>query len=165
MDQQRILSQKLGALLLQHQQVLTTAESCTGGGIASAMTDIAGSSQWFDRAFVTYSNAAKREMLGVTEETLEQYGAVSEAVVKEMVLGALQHAKATVGVSVSGIAGPDGGSDEKPVGTVCFGFADQQGWLEMETCHFSGERGAVRSQAIIYALTRLIQHFETQSHG
>ncbi|GAA5646981.1 nicotinamide-nucleotide amidase [Vibrio proteolyticus] len=154
------LSQKLGALLRDNQHVMTTAESCTGGGVASAVTDVAGSSQWFDRAFVTYSNAAKMEMLGVSEATLAQHGAVSEPVVKEMVLGALQHSHATIGVAISGIAGPDGGSEDKPVGTVCFGFADQPGWLQIETCHFAGDRATVRAKAVTHALNVICQHLE-----
>lgn len=146
------LSLRLGELLTQQQQILTTAESCTGGGVAMAITDIAGSSAWFDRAFVTYSNEAKQEMLGVAGETLAQYGAVSEPVVKAMALGALTHSRATISVSISGIAGPGGGSVDKPVGTVCFGFADTSGWIISETCHFEGDRTQVRSQAIEHSL-------------
>lgn len=146
------LSLRLGELLAQQQQILTTAESCTGGGVAMAITDIAGSSAWFDRAFVTYSNEAKQEMLGVAGETLAQYGAVSEPVVKAMAVGALTHSRATISVSISGIAGPGGGSVDKPVGTVCFGFADTSGWIRSETCHFEGDRTQVRSQAIEYSL-------------
>ena len=152
------LSQQVGALLLEHQQVLVTAESCTGGGVAAAITDIAGSSGWLDRAFVTYSNEAKMEMLGVLPQTLEENGAVSEPVVIEMVQGALKHSNATMGVSISGIAGPGGGSEEKPVGTVCFAFADNQKWLLVETIHFTGDRAEVRKQAVIHALTRIYQH-------
>ncbi|MGY0614290.1 nicotinamide-nucleotide amidase [Vibrio sp. FJH11] len=152
------LSQQVGALLLEHQQVLVTAESCTGGGVAAAITDIAGSSGWLDRAFVTYSNEAKMEMIGVLSQTLEENGAVSEPVVIEMVQGALKHSNATMGVSISGIAGPGGGSEEKPVGTVCFAFADNQKWLLVETIHFTGDRAEVRKQAVIHALTRIYQH-------
>lgn len=152
------LSADVGELLAQHQHVMTTAESCTGGGIASAITDISGSSAWLDRAFVTYSNEAKMEMLGVQAQTLETHGAVSEPVVIEMVQGALKHSNATIGVSVSGIAGPGGGSEEKPVGTVCFAFADKQDWLLVETMHFTGDRAKVREQAVFHALTRIQQH-------
>lgn len=156
------LSQQVGALLLEHQQVLVTAESCTGGGVAAAITDIAGSSGWLDRAFVTYSNEAKMEMLGVFPQTLEENGAVSEPVVIEMVRGALKHSNATMGVSISGIAGPGGGSEEKPVGTVCFAFADNQKWLLVETMHFAGDRAEVRKQAVIHALTRIYQHLSEE---
>ncbi|GAL30155.1 C-terminal domain of CinA paralog YdeJ [Vibrio variabilis] len=120
------LSANLGQLLQQRDQVLVTAESCTGGGVATAITDIAGSSAWFDRAFVTYSNDAKMEMIGVKSETLGQHGAVSEPVVIEMAQGALSHSNGTLSVAISGIAGPGGGSDEKPVGTVCFAWASSQ---------------------------------------
>src|SRR5262245_50128834 len=112
------LAQDLAVVLRQHRLMLTTAESCTGGGIAAAVTAVAGSSAWFERGFVTYSNAAKREMLGVQEATLQAHGAVSEPVVREMAAGALQHSTAQVAVAVSGIAGPDGGTPAKPVGTV-----------------------------------------------
>lgn len=151
------MSQQLGLLLAKEQQILTTAESCTGGGVAYLVTEIAGSSAWFDRSFVTYSNEAKQEMLGVRQATLEQFGAVSEPTVEEMALGALLHSRATLSVAISGIAGPGGGSAEKPVGTVCFGFASVQGWLKVETCHFVGERDQVRQQAIEHVLQSLIQ--------
>lgn len=152
MDSFGQLSQQVGTLLLENDQVLVTAESCTGGGVATAITDIAGSSAWFDRAFVTYSNEAKQQMIGVKAETLQEFGAVSEPVVFEMVQGALSHSNATIGVSISGIAGPGGGSEEKPVGTVCFAWADKSGWLHIETKHFSGDRREVRTQAVEYAL-------------
>ncbi|EEZ01300.1 hypothetical protein VOA_003303 [Vibrio sp. RC586] len=122
------------------------------------MTEVAGSSAWFDRSFVTYSNEAKQEMLGVREATLQQFGAVSEPTVEEMALGALLHSRATLAAAISGIAGPGGGSSEKPVGTVCFGFASVQGWLKIETCHFTGNREQVRQQAIEHVLQSLIQH-------
>ncbi|WP_027697631.1 nicotinamide-nucleotide amidase [Vibrio litoralis] len=150
-----ILSKRVGIKLKQQSQVLVTAESCTGGGIATAITDASGSSAWFDRAFVTYSNEAKMEMLDVSETTLLEHGAVSEQTVKEMALGALQYSRGTFAISVSGIAGPSGGSDEKPVGTVCFGWANSQGELEIETIHFSGNREEVRLQACWHALEHL----------
>lgn len=152
------LSQQLGELLLKHKQVLVTAESCTGGGVANAITEIAGSSAWFDRAFVTYSNEAKQEMIGVEGQTLAEFGAVSEPVVIQMVQGALNNSNATIGVSISGIAGPTGGSEEKPVGTVCFAWADKSGWLKVETQHFAGDRSAVRTQAVIHALETIKDH-------
>ena len=146
------LSEKLGQLLLKNQHVLVTAESCTGGGVASAITDIAGSSAWFDRAFITYSNEAKQEMIDVQAATLEAHGAVSEAVVIEMVHGALANSKGTIAVSISGIAGPGGGSEEKPVGTVCFAWAGNNGWQKVETHVFAGDRSQVRQQATACAL-------------
>ncbi len=153
-----LMSQQLGLILAKQQQILTTAESCTGGGVAYWVTEVAGSSAWFDRSFVTYSNEAKQEMIGVREATLQQFGAVSEQTVEEMALGALLHSKATLAAAISGIAGPGGGSAEKPVGTVCFGFASVQGWLKIETCHFTGDREQVRQQAIEHVLQSLIQH-------
>ncbi|ENM5741196.1 damage-inducible protein CinA [Vibrio metoecus] len=153
-----LMSQQLGLLLAKQQQILTTAESCTGGGVAYWVTEVAGSSAWFDRSFVTYSNEAKQEMIGVREATLQQFGAVSEQTVEEMALGALLHSRATLAAAISGIAGPGGGSAEKPVGTVCFGFASVQGWLKIETCHFTGDREQVRQQAIEHVLQSLIQH-------
>ncbi|AXY00325.1 nicotinamide-nucleotide amidase [Vibrio alfacsensis] len=158
MERTTKLSADLGALLAKYSHVLTTAESCTGGGVATAITDIAGSSAWLDRAFVTYSNEAKIEMLGVQASTLAAYGAVSEPVVIEMVHGALKNSNATIGVSISGVAGPSGGSIEKPVGTVCFAFADNQSWQLVETMYFTGDRAQVRKKAVEHALTQLHQH-------
>ncbi|EJN6827543.1 damage-inducible protein CinA [Vibrio cidicii] len=152
MDAITTLSGQLGEQLKQHKQILATAESCTGGGVASAITDIAGSSGWFDRAFVTYSNDAKMEMLGVSAETLEQHGAVSEEVVEEMARGALNHSRATIAIAISGIAGPDGGTELKPVGTVCFAWLDKNGWQSKETCLFPGDRAAIRQAAVLHAL-------------
>ena len=151
------LAQELGESLLRHGWVAATAESCTGGGVSSAITDIAGSSGWFDRAFVTYSNEAKQQMLGVEASTLATHGAVSEAVASEMALGALIHSAATISVAISGIAGPGGGSEAKPVGTVCFAWADKTGWLQVETCLFDGDRNAVRQQAIEKSLSGMLQ--------
>ncbi|MGC9493661.1 nicotinamide-nucleotide amidase [Vibrio genomosp. F10] len=156
MDSHQSLSKQVGQLLFDRKQILVTAESCTGGGVATAITDIAGSSSWFDRAFVTYSNEAKVEMLGVQTQTLEQYGAVSEQVVMEMVTGALTHSNATIAVSISGIAGPGGATEDKPVGTVCFAWADTSGWTKIDTVHFDGDRSSVRSQAVEYALQTLV---------
>lgn len=146
------LSGQLGEQLKKHKQILATAESCTGGGVASAITDIAGSSGWFDRAFVTYSNEAKMEMLEVSAEILEQHGAVSEEVAEEMAKGALKHSHATIAIAISGIAGPDGGTAIKPVGTVCFAWLDKSGWLRKETCLFSGDRAAIRQAAVLHSL-------------
>jgi len=154
------LARELGDALHQHGWVATTAESCTGGGVSTAITDIAGSSGWFDRAFVTYSNEAKQQMLGVDATTLETYGAVSEAVVREMAMGALTHSAATISVAISGIAGPGGGTAEKPVGTVCFAWADKTGWGQIETCLFDGDRNAVRQQAIKKSLLGMLQRLQ-----
>lgn len=136
--------------------MLTTAESCTGGMIAAACTDLAGSSAWFERGFVTYSNAAKTEMLGVDTALLQRFGAVSEPVVRAMVLGALAHSHAQVAVAVTGVAGPSGGSAEKPVGTVWFGFAmpDQ---VVTEVRHFDGDRATVRAATVQHAFARLVE--------
>ncbi len=141
--------------------MLTTAESCTGGWIAKLCTDLAGSSAWFERGFVTYSNEAKQDMLGVREETLAQYGAVSEAVTAEMAAGALLHSRAQVAVSVSGIAGPGGGTASKPVGTVCFGWALQGGKVRTATHRFEGDREAVRRQSVEYALNGVLHLLDT----
>ncbi|MCW8891437.1 MAG: nicotinamide-nucleotide amidase [Sedimenticola sp.] len=144
---------------------LTTAESCTGGWIAKVLTDIAGSSVWFDRGFITYSNEAKRDMLAVSGTLLETQGAVSEAVVAAMVQGALAHSRASVAVSVSGIAGPGGGSDEKPVGTVWFGW-QRQGGQPVTRCHqFTGDREAVRQQAVVVALEGVLTLLDESGQG
>jgi nicotinamide-nucleotide amidase len=144
-------------VLFANGWMLATAESCTGGWLAKVCTDLAGSSGWFERGFVTYSNEAKQDMLGVKAETLAQHGAVSEAVTAEMAIGALRHSRAQVGVSVSGIAGPGGGTATKPVGTVCFGWAVQGGEVRTATRHFQGDREAVRAQAVQYALSGVLQ--------
>ena len=153
------LSEQVGLALKAQGATVTTAESCTGGWIAKALTDIAGSSAWFERGFVTYSNEAKSQMIGVSEVTLLDNGAVSEPVVVEMAIGALRAARATYAVSVSGIAGPDGGSAEKPVGTVWFGFAGSDGRGLSRKMQFEGDRDAVRLQATIFALQTAIDEF------
>ena len=150
------LSQQLAKLLLQQQKQLAVAESCTGGWLAKCLTDIAGSSQWFERGFVTYSYLSKQEMLGVLPATLEQAGAVSEAVVREMAAGVLLHSAADLSVAISGIAGPGGGVPDKPVGTVCFGLACKDNIIQSDTKYFEGDREAVRRQSVAHALTRLI---------
>jgi nicotinamide-nucleotide amidase len=136
--------------------VLATAESCTGGWVAEAVTAISGSSSWFDRGFVTYSNEAKREMLGVNALTLDRHGAVSEETAREMAKGALERSRATIAVSVTGIAGPTGGSDAKPVGMVCFSWATKQG-ARSETRRFQGDRESVRRQSVIRALEGVLE--------
>ena len=153
------LATQVGRALQQRGWRLATCESITGGSISQAITDIAGSSAWFERGFVTYSNEAKAQMIGVRESTLEQHGAVSEPVVIEMAIGALKEARADYAISISGIAGPDGGSDVKPVGTVWFGFATAKGeGITRREC-FSGDRESVRRQATEYALKTLWQQF------
>jgi nicotinamide-nucleotide amidase len=150
-DSGRLLAQQVGVALKQHGMTLATAESCTGGGVAQAVTLISGSSAWFDRGFVTYSNTAKEEMLGVAPDTLEQHGAVSEQTVREMVDGALQYSSAQVALSVSGIAGPTGGTPEKPVGMVWFAWGTRNG--VQAACHqISGDRDAVRAKSVQIAL-------------
>ncbi|AXU93909.1 MAG TPA: nicotinamide-nucleotide amidase [Erwinia persicina] len=153
------LSMRVGERLRAHQACVTTAESCTGGWIAKVLTDVAGSSAWFQRGFVTYSNDAKQQMIGVSDASLAHFGAVSEEVVREMALGALREAGAQYAISVSGIAGPDGGSEGKPVGTVWFGFAAESGEALTLVQRFSGDREAVRRQATAWALQTLLDHF------
>ena len=148
--------QQLAQMLLQRRWMLASAESCTGGMIAAACTDLAGSSQWFERGFVTYSNAAKMELLGVPADLLQQHGAVSEPVVRAMAQGALSHSHAQLGVAVTGVAGPTGGSKDKPVGTVWFGFL-VDGELTSEMRLFPGDRAAVRTATVHHALDGLLQ--------
>jgi nicotinamide-nucleotide amidase len=150
------LATRLGGLLEARGWRASTAESCTGGLVAGAITDVAGSSTWFERGFVTYSNEAKTEMLGVRAETLAAHGAVSEATAREMVAGALERSTSDVVVAVTGIAGPSGGSPEKPVGLVCFAWGRRGGGVESCTRRFSGDRAAVREAAVIAALDGLI---------
>jgi nicotinamide-nucleotide amidase len=141
--------------LLKKGFKLVTAESCTGGMIAAACTDLAGSSAWFERGFVTYSNDAKTELLGVEERVLRRAGAVCGPVAQAMAEGALAHSRAQVAVAVTGVAGPTGGSPAKPVGTVWFGFA-LPGQVVTEKCHFEGDRAAVRQATVRHALNRLL---------
>lgn len=151
------LASKLGQLLLMHNLRCAVAESCTGGGLAAAITDIAGSSQWFDRGFVTYSNEAKQEMLGVPAQMLASEGAVSEAVVRAMAEGTLAASGANLSAAISGIAGPDGGSLEKPVGTVWIAWAGDMQVTHAQCYQFTGERVGIRQQAVNAALEGLIQ--------
>ena len=150
------LAATTGQLLLARNESLTLAESCTGGGLACAVTEIAGSSAWFERGFVTYSNAAKSELLGVPEITIERHGAISEATARAMAEGALAHSPAHWAVAITGIAGPAGGSADKPVGTVCFAWAGRDLGCQAQTRCFSGDRSAVRAQSVAYALRGLI---------
>lgn len=151
-----VLVEQLAAKLLQRQWMLATAESCTGGLIAGACTDLSGSSNWFERGFVTYSNAAKSEQLGVPPALIETHGAVSEEVARAMAAGAVQHSHAQVTVAVTGVAGPTGGTAEKPVGLVWFGFALPDRVLT-EKMHFAGDRAAVRAATVHHALQRLTE--------
>ncbi|MDK2778507.1 MAG: CinA family protein [Pseudomonadota bacterium] len=144
----------LAEILLSRGLRVVTAESCTGGGIASAMTDLPGSSGWFECGFVTYSNDAKMRHLGVPPGVLEQYGAVSEETVRAMVAGAVTHSDGDLAVAVSGIAGPGGGSAEKPVGTVWFAWGNAEHQMA-ECCHFPGNRSQVRALAVAHGIRGL----------
>ena len=151
----RVLAAVVADFLIKNGWSLATAESCTGGMIAVACTDLAGSSSWFERGFVTYSNAAKADMLGVDAALIAQYGAVSEPVARAMAEGAITHSKAQVSVAVTGVAGPGGGSADKPVGTVWFGWS-VAGVVTSEHMLFEGDRAAVRAAAARHALGRLV---------
>jgi nicotinamide-nucleotide amidase len=155
------MAQELGILLLRRGWLLATAESCTGGWLAKRVTDVPGSSAWFERGFVTYANAAKVEMLGVREQTLLEHGAVSDAAVREMAEGALAHSHADVVVAISGVAGPDGGTPDKPVGLVWIAWALRGEPVQAEHYQFGGDREAVRLQAVEMALRGLVKRLET----
>ncbi len=146
------LAQAVGEALLARGWMLAAAESCTGGWVAAAVTAIDGSSRWFERGFVTYSNEAKMDLLEVPAETLATHGAVSEATVRAMAAGALIHSRAQVALSISGIAGPTGGTPEKPVGTVWHGWAVSGGSVDARLYRYTGDRRAVRRQAVVTAL-------------
>jgi nicotinamide-nucleotide amidase len=151
------LAAHLGRALVERRWTVVTAESCTGGLIAGAITDVAGSSAWFDRGFVTYSNPAKVELLGVRPETLATVGAVSEATAREMAAGALARSSADIAVAVTGVAGPAGGTADKPVGLVCFAWACRDGAVESAALHFKGNRAAVRAATVGRALEGVIE--------
>ena len=150
------LAAQLGKTLEQQGRILTTAESCTGGWIAKVITDVPGSSGWFEYGFVTYSNKAKEELLSVAPATLEQHGAVSAKTVTEMAQGALKRSRADLAVAVSGVAGPDGGSPDKPVGTVWLAWAVKNGSVRTHRQIFPGDRDAVRRQTVTMALEGLL---------
>jgi nicotinamide-nucleotide amidase len=156
------LSTQVGAMLRAQKQVLTLAESCTGGWIGKMITDVAGSSGWFDRGFVTYSNTAKSELLGVQESTLITHSAVSAETVTEMAAGALERSRANVAVAVSGIAGPDGGGPNKPVGTVYLAWALRDEPIHAQVYHFTGDREAVRRQTVATALQGILDGLARQ---
>ena len=151
------LSKQVSVALVKANAVLATAESCTGGWVAEVITAVAGCSDWFDRGFVSYGNAAKRDMLSVSAATLKEYGAVSEETAREMALGALKHSKAQVALAITGIAGPTGGSPDKPVGTVCFGWARGTTALRSEIHLLKGDRESVRRQSVIISLRGVLR--------
>ena len=159
------LAAQVGGLLRSHGLMLATAESCTGGGVAQAITEVAGSSAWFERGFVTYSNQSKQQMLEVRESTIRQYGAVSEMTVREMVAGALQHSSAQVALAVSGIAGPDGGTAEKPVGTVWFAWGLKDGETRAQRYQLDGNRSEVRAQAVHIALQGVVNFLNNRTEN
>jgi nicotinamide-nucleotide amidase len=151
------LATEVGRQLLANGEHLATAESCTGGWVGQCLTAIAGSSGWFDRGFITYSNDAKIEILGVSAEALAAHGAVSEAIAAAMALGALARSRADWTLAITGVAGPAGGSPTKPVGTVCFAWAGAEGPVATATRHFDGDREAVRAQSVAHALTGILE--------
>ncbi|MEW6690635.1 MAG: CinA family protein [Pseudomonadota bacterium] len=150
------LSRRVGKALKEKKRFLVTAESCTGGWVAQALTAVAGSSDWFERGYVAYSNAAKRELLGVRPGTLKRFGAVSEQTARAMARGALRRGPGTVSLAITGIAGPAGGTPEKPVGTVCFAWARGR-TLRSETRRFAGNRAQVRRRSVIHALQGVLK--------
>jgi nicotinamide-nucleotide amidase len=152
----RALATRVGRRLKAKKRRLVSAESCTGGWVAQAVTSIAGSSAWFERGFVTYSNEAKRELLGVKAATLRKYGAVSEETAREMARGAVARSKGNLALAVTGIAGPGGGIPGKPVGTVCFAWYYEK-QLRSETRRFSGDRESVRRKSVIRALEGVLE--------
>ncbi len=160
------LTQQLPQILMAKGLKIALAESCTGGLLAAHLTSLAGSSDWFERGFVTYSNQAKEESIGVSKELIEQYGAVSEEVAKAMAEGALNHSLAQVSVAITGIAGPGGGSANKPVGMVCFAWrmrADDRIQTRSQTKYFSGDRESIREQACVYAIELLLEQLTTSA--
>jgi nicotinamide-nucleotide amidase len=150
------LARRLGVVLVARGWKLVTAESCTGGWVSAAATAIPGSSDWFDRGYVVYSYAAKEQLLGVSAESIRRHGAVSEIVVGEMLDGALRDSGAQLGVAISGIAGPSGGSTLRPVGTVCFAWGGIEGSRDVATKRFTGDRHEVRRQAVLHAFSGLL---------
>ncbi len=151
------LAPRLGDLLIQRGWMIATVESCTGGLIAGSITQISGSSVWFERGFVTYSNEAKQDLVGVSAQTLDSHGAVSAEVAREMAAGGIQSSRADMAVSVTGVAGPDGGSVEKPVGTVCIAWADRSGRVNDQRYLFPGDRQQVREASVQCALAGAIE--------
>jgi len=156
------LAAQVGIALRTRSRTLAIAESCTGGWIAKIITDVPGSSGWFERGFVTYSNAAKTDLLGVRAATIAEHGAVSAEVVAEMAAGALERSPADLVIAVSGIAGPEGGTPDKPVGTVYLAWALRGGPVQTEIRHFPGNRDAVRLEAVAAALQGVLDVFARQ---
>ncbi len=150
------LANQTGKLLTQHGLMLVSAESCTGGWLGQVVTTVPGSSTWYERGFITYSNISKHEMLGVRYGTLEQFGAVSTQTAYEMAMGAVTNSHAQIGVSITGIAGPDGGTEQKPVGMVCFAWVMKEGLSRCETQFLKGDREAIRHQSVSTALHGVI---------
>ena len=146
------LAARVGKALKTRKLMLVTVESCTGGWLGEAVTMVPGSSDWYERGFITYTYISKREMLGIKRQTLDRFGAVSEQTARDMAAGALKNSHAQVAVSVSGTAGPSGGTRDKPVGTVCFAWARKNGRVASETRHFKGDRRAVRRRSVEHAL-------------
>lgn len=163
MDHHENLVASLGKALQQKGWVLAVAESCTGGMLSEKMTALSGSSAWFECGFITYSNASKIRLLNVKESTLNQHGAVSEETAVEMALGTLKNSQANISVSITGIAGPTGGTAIKPVGLVCFAWADSSGTLTKATQHFQGNREQIRAQATNFALSGLLSSIQKQN--
>ncbi len=159
----QLLAEELYQQCLENHKIVATAESCTGGLLSAFITEVAGSSAMFDRAFITYSNAAKKDMLDVSDKSLMSYGAVSETVATEMLGGALRNSKANIGISITGIAGPSGGNDEKPVGTVCFAWGSEAKQFQ-STEHFQGNRQEVRLLAVKFSFEQLLLFISKQSN-
>jgi nicotinamide-nucleotide amidase len=159
------LAKNVGQALRTAKASLVTAESCTGGWAAQVMTSVAGSSEWFERGFVTYSDASKQELLGVRAETLARHGAVSEETAREMARGALERSRGTVALAITGVAGPGGGTREKPVGTVCFAWARRGEGERSETRRFEGDREAVRRQSVVHALDGVLKDLTQTGRG
>jgi nicotinamide-nucleotide amidase len=155
------LSRRVGDCLKQRGLQLAVAESCTGGWVAEVVTAVSGSSEWFERGWVTYSDAAKQELLGVAKATLDTRGAVSEETAREMAVGALAHSRAAVSLAVTGIAGPTGGTALKPVGTVCFAWCRRGALVDSQTRHFCGEREQVRRESVLVALEGLLLRLDS----
>jgi len=150
------ITQALARVLIKNNWHLSTAESCTGGLVAASITELAGSSDWFERGYVTYSNQSKSEDIDVSQNLIEQHGAVSDQVARAMALGAKQNSGSDLSLSITGIAGPTGGSPEKPIGTVCFAWALANDQIVSETKHFEGNRQQVRQQACDFSLRKLL---------
>jgi nicotinamide-nucleotide amidase len=151
-----VITQELARVLIKNHWHLSTAESCTGGMVAASITELAGSSEWFERGYVTYSNQSKSEDIDVSQNLIEQHGAVSDQVARAMALGAKQNSGSDLSLSITGIAGPTGGSPEKPIGTVCFAWALANDQIVSETKHFEGNRQQIRQQACDFSLRKLL---------